>query len=116
LDIHKLNIINSQRENLVLDDDSRELIRQSERAKNRVLRTRIVIGVIAFAVLLVVIVSTGQFDFDQFMHIETGVDFTDNTFTQTVLADHHHGFQMVGEFFQGSALLSAQGHCFGHVD
>jgi WD40 repeat protein len=62
LDPHKLSIIQNQRDRLVLDEDSRQLLRLSRNAKNRVLYTRIAIGAAVFAVLLVIIVSTGRFD------------------------------------------------------
>ncbi|MBN1221418.1 MAG: hypothetical protein JXM69_21015 [Anaerolineae bacterium] len=62
LDPQKLNIIQNQRDYLVLDEDARELLRQSQSAQNRTRRNRIAMGITAFAVLLVVVVSTGRFD------------------------------------------------------
>ncbi len=62
LDPQKLNIIESQRQNLVLDDDARELLRLSQAHKKRILRNRIAAGVTGFAILLIIVVSTGQFN------------------------------------------------------
>ncbi len=62
LDQQKLSIIQSQREHLVVDDEARELLRLSQTAKNRLLFSRVGIGVALFVVLLFVVVSTGQFD------------------------------------------------------
>jgi len=62
LDPQKLSIIQSQKDNLVLDNAARELLRLSQSAKKRVIYTQIAVGVTVFAVLLVIVVSTGRFD------------------------------------------------------
>ena len=62
LDPQKLKIIESQQDHLQLDDDARELLRLSRAAKRRVILTQAAIGVVAFVILLVIIVSTGEFD------------------------------------------------------